>query len=309
MKILITGANGFIGTYLAKYFSGPHEVIASSRSFHPATRELLSTAALIEADVLDTKTLGSLNVEANVLIHVATANDILSKDPAKGVELSAIGTRNMLDFAVRNRIPQCIVFSTFQVYGSELTGLIDENAPLLFQNDYGLNHVYAEMYSSLYSRQGKVQAVAVRPSNVYGPIISGSFNRWSLVPGCFCKEAHESATITIRSSGKQMRNFVHLENLSRGVDAIISHFPRQYECYNLASSQTLSMISVAKTVKQAFEEMYGKKLELKVTGSEPAAGNEFSVSLEKLKDLGFAEAKDFNLDSAIRQIFNYLKSN
>jgi UDP-glucose 4-epimerase len=140
------------------------------------------------------------------------------------------------------------VFSTLQVYGTELTGTVDENSPLHFQNDYGLNHLYAEMLAEQYTRQQKVQCVSVRPSNVYGRLLTGSFDRWGLVPGCFCKEALETGTITIRSSGKQMRNFVNLENLSRALECILLHYPGSYECYNLASSQGLTMKEMAEKV-------------------------------------------------------------
>jgi UDP-glucose 4-epimerase len=310
MKIVITGANGFIGSYLAHFFlNRKEEVFATSRQFHPSTRKLLEKADLVELDVLDTGQLNKFQVSADVIIHTATANDILSKDTLKGIELSAIGTKNILDFAVKNNIPKCIVFSTLQVYGSELSGNINEESALHYQNDYGLNHLFGEMYAALYARQGKVRCVSVRPSNVYGPILSGAFNRWSLVPGCFCKEAHETAIITIRSSGRQMRNFVHLENLGRAVDCILQHFPGSYECYNLASSRAHSMVEVAEKVKSLYEKEYKKPLALNMGGTTPVVSNEFVISLGKLKEIGFTENEDFNLESAIQQIFRYLKLN
>jgi len=309
MKIVITGANGFIGSYMANYFiKNGHEVIATSRQFHPTTRSLLNGSTIHELDVLDTNQLNAFSETADIIIHTATANDIVSKNTLKGIELSALGTKNILDLAVRNKIPHCIVFSTLQVYGMELTGTITEDSPLLFQNDYGVNHIFCELYADLYARQGKVKTVSVRPSNVYGRILSDSFNRWSLVPGCFCKEAYESGTITIKSSGKQMRNFVNLENVSRAVDCIMEHFPDQYECFNLASSQSDTMIAVAEKVKTVYEKMYNKKLHLNITGTEPASTNFFDVSLEKLKKIGFSENENFTLDSEIEQLFYYLNS-
>lgn len=215
MTVLITGANGFIGSYLANFFlQEGYNVIATSRQFHASTKTLLKNAQLIELDVLNTDQLQNISVQADIIIHTATANDIISRDGIKGIELSAIGTKNILDLAVKNKIPKCIVFSTLQVYGTELTGEISETSPLHFQNDYGINHLYAEMYAEQYHRKGKIKCAIARPSNVYGKIISQSFNRWSLIPGCFCKEAMESSTITIKSSGLQMRNFVNLQNLA-----------------------------------------------------------------------------------------------
>lgn len=309
MKILITGANGFIGSYLSNYFlSKGDEVIATSRQFHKSTKCLLKNATLLELDVLDKLQLDQLSLQADVIIHTATANDIISKDTFKGIELSAIGTKNVLDFAVRNNIAKCIIFSTLQVYGTELSGNIDENSPLLYQNDYGLNHLVAEMYAEMYSRTGKVQCVSVRPSNVYGTILTNSFNRWNLVPGCFCKEAKASGTITIRSSGKQMRNFVNLQNLSRAIDCILKHFPGSYECYNLASSQAHTMVEVAQIVKDVYEKKYGQPVALYVTGNTPAETNYFKISLDKLKRIGFSEDENYSLKTAIEQIFNYNES-
>lgn len=309
MKILITGANGFIGSYLAAYFLQKGDsVMASSRQFNDSTKELLAKATLLELDVLNKEVLGKLSVDADVIIHTATANDIVSKDTLKGIELSALGTKNMLDFALQNNIPKVVVFSTLQVYGTELNGRIDEHSPLHYQNDYGLNHLFGEMYAEMYARQGKLKAVSVRPSNVYGRILTDAFNRWSLVPGCFCKEAVESGTITIKSSGLQMRNFVNLQNLSRAVDSILQHFPDNYECFNLASSRANTMVEAAQKVKGVYEQLFDKTVQLNITGTEPATTNHFEVSLEKLKRIGFTEDENYTLESEIREILNYLTS-
>jgi nucleoside-diphosphate-sugar epimerase len=309
MRVLITGANGFIGSYLANYFlQKGYEVIATSRQFHSSTRTLLKNARLFDLDVLNTGQLQNLSLQADMIVHTATANDIISRDGIKGIELSAIGTKNILEFGAKNGIQKCIVFSTLQVYGTELTGEVSESSPLHFQNDYGINHLFAEMYAEMYSRQGKVQCVSVRPSNVYGRILSDAFNRWSLVPGCFCKEAVDSGTITIRSSGKQMRNFVNLENLSRAIECIMQQFPDQYESYNLASSQGFTMLKVAEITKQVFEKEFQKSLEIQITGAEPVNTNFFNLNIDKLKAVGFTEDEKFTLESEITEIFSYLKS-
>lgn len=309
MKILITGANGFIGSYLSAYFlQKGEEVIASSRQFNNSTKNLLAKATLIELDVLDKEGLNKLTVVADIIIHTATANDIISKDTLKGIELSALGTKNILDFALQNKIPKVMVFSTLQVYGTELNGAINENSPLHYQNDYGLNHLFGEMYAELYARQGKLKTVSVRPSNVYGRILTDAFNRWSLVPGCFCKDVVESGVITIKSSGLQMRNFVNLQNLSRAVDCILQHFPTSYECYNLASSQANTMVEAAQKVKTVYEKMFNKTVQLNITGTEPTATNHFEISLEKLEQIGFTEDENYTMETEIREIFNYLTS-
>ncbi len=309
MKILVTGANGFIGSYLCNFLSKKnYSVIATSRQFHLTTKELLKDCELVELDVLNKSFLDNYAVEADLIIHTATANDIISRDSLQGIELSAIGTKNILDFAIKNAIKKVIVFSTLQVYGTELNGEINETTPLHFQNDYGLNHLFAEMYTEQYTRQNKISGVVVRPSNVYGRILTDSFNRWTLVPGCFCKEALDAGTITIKSSGLQIRNFVNLENLSRVVECIIKNYPLSFESYNLASLQTNSMLEVAVIVKKILKQKFDKDIEIKVLGTEPKESNVFNINLSKLQEIGFAEDDNYTLETEIEQIVNYLQS-
>lgn len=309
MIVLITGANGFIGSHIANHFLlAGHSVIATSRQFHNSTKTLLSNAKLIELDVLNTDQSQNLSVQADVLIHVATANDVISKSSIKGIELSAIGTKNMLDFAIKNHIPKCIVFSTLQVYGTELTGNIDESSPVHFQNDYGLNHLFAEMYAEQYHRQGKAKCAVIRPSNVYGDILTDSFNRWNLIPGCFCKEAIENGTITIKSSGLQMRNFVHVKNLALAVNAICMDNMDNFEVYNGGSTVHKTMEQVAILVKDAFEKELNKYVEVNVEGSTPEETNFFNLSISKLQQIGFIENEEYNLNTGIKAIINYLQN-
>jgi UDP-glucose 4-epimerase len=112
MKFLVTGANGFIGSYLCRFLlRNGHEVIALSRTFIPEIREKLAGATFIEQDILNEKT-PELNIQADCIIHLAASNDIVSKSLSKGTELSVAGTVNMLKLAVNSKIPQFIFYST-----------------------------------------------------------------------------------------------------------------------------------------------------------------------------------------------------
>lgn len=106
-----------------------------------------------------------------------------------------------------------------------------------------------------------------------------------------------------------MRNFINLENLSRGVDSILQHFPDKYECYNLASSQTHTMVEIAEKVKEVYEKLYHRPVRLDITGTQPRQSNVFSVSLEKLQKIGFKEDENYTLESEIEQVFYYLQPN
>jgi UDP-glucose 4-epimerase len=118
----------------------------------------------------------------------------------------------------------------------------------------------------------------------------------------------EKKTITIRSSGKQMRNFVHLENLSAAIKCILQNFKPGYDIVNAGSKENMSMLDAAKLVKAIYESSGSKKVSLIVEGEQPTSPNIFDVSLEKLKNqYGFTENEDANLAHSIKALFYFLE--
>ncbi|MFD1772614.1 NAD-dependent epimerase/dehydratase family protein [Paenibacillus rhizophilus] len=305
MRYIVTGAGGFIGSFLCEQLRREgHEVVRIFRSLPAYAADSAGAYEDIAADVLSDDFPG-LRLGGDAVIHLAAANDIVSKDGREGIKLSLIGTKNVLDFAVNNGIPQMIFFSTIQVLGSELQGLITETSAVRPENDYAANHAVAELYTEMYARKGLLRAVSIRPTNVYGHFASPTINRWSLVPACFCREAFFNKTITIRSSGKQRRNFVSVESVAKATSAVLANFPASYDALNLGSPFHMTILEAAQCVKQVHDEMYPDPVQLLVQGDEPQQENRFEICLRKLEDrYGFKEhlgAEDFRKE--IRLIF------
>ncbi|BCG60654.1 NAD-dependent epimerase/dehydratase family protein [Paenibacillus sp. URB8-2] len=305
MRYIVTGAGGFIGSSLCEQLRREgHEVVRIFRSLPEHAADSAGAYEDIAADVLSDSFPG-LRICGDAVIHLAAANDIVSKDGREGIKLSLIGTKNVLDFAVNNGIPQMIFFSTIQVLGSELQGLITETSAVRPENDYAANHAVAELYTEMYARKGLLRAVSIRPTNVYGHFASPTINRWSLVPACFCREAFFNKTITIRSSGKQRRNFISVESVAKATSTVLANFPASYDTLNLGSPFHMTILEAAQCVKQVHDEMYPEPVELLVQGEEPQQENRFEISLRKMEDrYGFKEhlgAEDFRKE--IRLIF------
>jgi UDP-glucose 4-epimerase len=308
VRVLVSGAAGFIGSYVTRYLLAQGvDVLATSRRLGEATRRQLAGASFLELDVT-APDLGALRVEADAIVHVATANDIVSRTPSAGILLSSVGTKNLLDLAVTNGISKFVCFSTFQVYGTELQGTITESSPLRCENDYGLNHVFAEQYVEMYSRLKQLVGVVLRPANVYGAISSADVNRWSLVPACFCRSAFREGKITMLSSGRQRRDFVSLEDVSRAVHAVLLHFPSVYEEYNVATGHTTSIREVAELVREIYQQRYEQALSLEVLSDTPLQANDFRVAQDKLRSLGYEPDTRINLKTEIDKIFTFLET-
>jgi UDP-glucose 4-epimerase len=286
MKFIVTGANGFIGSYLARFLlQRGHQVMALSRRFHADVRRQLHGALFMEHDVCDTA-LASVRVSADAVMHLATSNDIVSKNIAAGVGLSVLGTANTLALTARNGIGRYVFFSTLQVYGTELRGDYSESSPVKPENDYAMNHLFGEMYAEMFSRKTDMRVLVVRPSNIYGPFVSRDIQRWTLVPGCFCQEAVENGTITLLSSGRQYRNFISLDACCAATEAAVSRLTERYDVLNFVSNEYLRIIDVARVVADVMQKDFGKDIEIIVKSDLPVDSNVFRVSPEALRRYG-----------------------
>jgi UDP-glucose 4-epimerase len=275
-RVLVTGASGYIGSHAAVYLRDRgHEVIATARRVTPALASALPGCRLETLDVMAIPE--TIHGEWDCILHAATANDIVSRDFTAGVGLSALGTRNVLELAKRSGTPHVVFFSTLQVYGAELTGVISESSSPDPVNDYGLNHVYGELACRLESRRSNLRTTVMRPANVYGCPVSRTVDRWSLVPTCFVREALAEGTITIRSSGRQRRDFVSLRQVSEACARVIEAEGWGYAVRNIATGRTHSIVEAAHWTASAFESSGLPRPEVKVLGEEPCQGNSFEV--------------------------------
>lgn len=305
-RILVTGASGYIGSYLAAYFAAAgHEVTASARALSKELSSALPLCNLIELDVL--RSARALAGSWDCIIHTATANDIISRDFRAGLELSAIGTQEMLEAAVRLHVPHLIFFSTLQVLGAELRGTFSEGSPVDLVNAYGFNHHAGELTCQLFSRVKGVATSIVRPANVYGCPLSRTVNRWTLVPLCFVREAMATGSLTIRSSGLQKRDFISLRQIAGACNSLIECPPKTTSTFNIATGKTWRVIDAAHWVAEIYERTVGHSLDLRILGDAPAVSNDFVVASSITPPpLGGSSAHEMKLE--IEKIFEYFRT-
>jgi UDP-glucose 4-epimerase len=302
-RLLITGASGFIGSHLASSLSlAGHSVTASARCPSSELQAALPNCQMLKLDVM--QDLCGVQGDWDCILHTATANDIVSREFAAGMELSTQGTHNVLEAARRIGVPHVIFFSTLQVYGAELNGTVTEQTPVHLVNQYGLNHYAGELTCQLCSRLHGVKISIVRPANVYGCPVSPTVNRWSLVPMCFVKEALASGTITLRSSGLQRRDFVSLRQVAGACAHLIEQPPELTSVHNISSSETWNMLDAARWVADIYATTRGTKLDLKVKSTEPSEPNDFRVdSAITPQPLGGSTAAEMSME--ITKMFEF----
>lgn len=302
MNILITGASGFLGSAAATFLSqSGYQVIATCRSPSSSLKNQLDVE-ILELDVLDPQIPSGIN--ADVIIHCATANDTVSRDFNAGVTLSVQGTWNLLKLCNTLGARHFIYLSTFQVYGTELEGHYDENSPVLCESPYALNHFLGEQTCRSFHGVNKPKISIVRPSNVFGRPVVSPLKRQTLVPLCLVRQALTENKISLKSSGQQMRNFVSLEEFGKALAHIVASQKGEYEIFNVCSNYHESIMGISSLVQEICASETGCRPSISVDGNSPLK-NTFSVA-SRLSEIQYPEQTTrAHLRSEIAQMITY----
>lgn len=221
MRVFVTGAAGFLGSAIAQELAAyGHEVTAAVRP-HRLQQGLSVPGCQMAA--WDALTPQQAIPPCEAVIHCATSNDIVSRDFNAGIDLSLKGTYTLLQQAKAAGATRFIFLSTIQVHGTELQGNITENAPINCETPYALNHYLGEETCRMFAKTWpEAEIILLRPSNVYGVPSLPSVNRSTLVPMCFVKQAKKEGRITLRSSGRQTRNFVSTTEVAQTCQRLLT---------------------------------------------------------------------------------------
>jgi len=179
MKILVTGATGFIGTQLSETLAkSGHQVRNTARSIAPnrsTTRELI-TCDLESANSLDHLTTG-----CDAIIHLAGRAHVMSDNPATSESLYLSAnvdvTKKLAQSAARTGVKRMILMSSVKVNGESTT--IDvpftaQDTPNP-QDPYGRSKAQAEQALWDVTSASELEGVVIRPPLVYGPGVRANF--------------------------------------------------------------------------------------------------------------------------------------
>jgi UDP-glucose 4-epimerase len=303
-RVLITGCSGFIGSRLAlRAKAAGIDVTASARSASAVLENELGMPVM-PLDVLDPP---ESIPDVDAIIHCATANDILSRDFEAGMRLSVTGTRNLMELAVRRGVRRAIFLSTLQVYGTELQGEIDEGTPVRCESAYALNHYFGEEVCRMVARNHGLDVVALRPANVYGVPDVSTVSRATLVPMCFVEEALNGGAVSLRSSGRQRRNFVSTDEVADVCLTLLADFPKGCQVVNAASNWLAGMREVAEETCRVYREKYGKELPLNILSDKPEEGNAFTVNSRYGSLRGTVESSRDAMRGVISKLFDHFQ--
>lgn len=235
MRLLVTGASGFIGSRLAL---SAHrlgmEVRATGRAEldieHERLNELRAAGVSVEPGLLQDATLvRSLLRDRDVVIHLAAAQHE-SAMPESFFQVANVDVvRQLLDECHGAGIQRFVYGSTIGVYGGTTDKLLDEDSPVQPCNMYTRTKLRAE--SLVRARAGQFGTCVVRIGETYGP---GDLRLLKLF------RALERGRFLMIGSGTNRRQCIHVEDLIRGLLLTAQHPAALGETFVLAGPQIMT---------------------------------------------------------------------
>lgn len=251
MKILLTGAAGFLGSNLASHLlSLGHEVIGlddlSTGSLTNLDEQLQHNRfKFIQADIRD-----ALDFEVDLVANFACPASPVhyQADPVKTIETNFLGMINVLHLA-RQTNAKVLQASTSEVYGDpEITPQAESYwgnvNPIGIRSCYDEGKRAAETLCFDYNRQYGLDIRVIRIFNTYGPKMAIGDGR---VVSNFIVQALKGEDITIYGDGTQTRSFCYVSDLIDGISQVI-HSPGVQSPINLGNPEEFSMQELADTI-------------------------------------------------------------
>lgn len=314
MRILITGAAGFLGSNLCDRFLGlGHEVIGMDNFITGSADNLAHLSGneaftFIRHDVADYIFVPG---KVDAVLHFASPASPNAASPfgfpnlpIQTMKAGALGTHNTLGVA-RVHKSRYMLASTSEIYGDPLEhpqketywGHVD---PIGLRSVYDEAKRFAEALTMAYHRYHGLNTSIVRIFNTYGPRMRLDDGR--VIPN-FLQQAINKEPLTVYGNGMQTRSFCYVDDLVNGIVKLL--LSDEHEPINLGNPEEITMKDLANLINRLLNNP--KKiilLENKTTGDDPARRQPDITKAKKLLNW----MPKINLEEGIMRTLPYFRN-
>jgi dTDP-glucose 4,6-dehydratase len=288
MKLLVTGAAGFIGSTYVHLVQGEHEVTVLDKLTYAGRRENLPDGVeLVVGGIEDRELVLELTDGADAVVNFAAEShvDRSIADQNAFARTHVIGTGVLLD-AVRERgVARFLQVSTDEVYGSIAQGSFTETSPLDPSSPYSATKAGGDLLVSAHAHTYGLEAVICRGSNNYGPRQYPE----KLIPLCVLN-ALNGDSLPVYGDGRQVRNWLYVEDFCRAIHTVLLE-GRAGEAYNAGGPDECENLDVVRRIL----ELTGRDESLiEYVKDRPGHDRRYSLASNKLRsELGWEAGVGF----------------
>src|SRR5919112_5859713 len=253
MRILVTGAAGFIGSAYAHHVLINHpddEVIGLDLLTYAGNLANLSDLhanerfRFVQADIADAEAINDVTDRVDAIVNFAaeTHVDRSLLDPQAFARANVLGVMTLLE-AARKRGLRMLQVSTDEVYGHIPEGfLAAEDHPLRPRSPYSAAKAGGELMCQSYAISYGTDVVTTRGANTIGPRQYPE----KLVP-LFVTNALQDLPLPVYGDGRQVRNWLHAEDHAAAIDLVLRH-GRSGQAYNVGADHERENLEVVQAI-------------------------------------------------------------
>lgn len=233
LKILITGASGFIGSNIMEYLEGKENTVFGCVRTQDKKKNERYIICNLEKEVLD--------IDVDIIIHAAGICSYGNTDFNAFFNGNIIATQNVLKYAKLHNVKRIIFLGSVESYG-KIDGVLREESPRSSPNDYGITKYVAEQ---LIKNSGIPYYILILPG-VVGRNCGGN---WIIN---VAKALYSNKCVTYYNGQGLFNNILDVQDLCAFIEKLIAENVNKSETYLLGSSDKMTVENVICYLKDKF---------------------------------------------------------
>ncbi|GAA2719591.1 MULTISPECIES: dTDP-glucose 4,6-dehydratase [Streptomyces] len=312
MRILVSGAAGFIGSHFVRTLlsggypgHGEDRVTVVDKLTYAATRRNLPPdhprLTFVQGDVCDVALMDRVFPGHDAVVHFAAEShvDRSVEGAAPFVRTNVLGTQTLLEAALRHGVGVFVHISTDEVYGSLAQGRWTEQEPLLPNSPYAASKAAADLVARSYWRTHGLDVRITRCANNYGP----GQHPEKLIP-LFVTRLLDGEPVPLYGDGGNVREWLHVDDHCHAVRLVLDE-GKAGEVYNIGGGTHLTN----KEMTQRLLDLCGRDWSL-VQHVTDRKGHDLRYAVDDAKirrELGYAPRH--SLDEGLRETVAWYAAN
>jgi dTDP-glucose 4,6-dehydratase len=245
VRLLVTGAAGFIGSTYVRLAGDEHEVVVLDKLTYAGRRENLPEGArLVVGAIEDPRVVREVMDGCDAVVNFAAEShvDRSIDDQEAFARTHVIGTGVLLDAARELGVRRYLQVSTDEVYGSIAEGSFTEESPLDPSSPYSATKAAGDLLVSAHAHTYGIEAVICRGSNNYGPRQYPE----KLIPLMVLNALHDDP-LPVYGDGRQVRNWLYVEDFCRAIHTVLER-GRPGDAYNAGGPDEMENVDVVRRI-------------------------------------------------------------
>lgn len=309
MKLLVTGAAGFIGSHFARLalrelpvselvildaltYAGNLSTIADIRDHVTFVKGRIQDAAIVDRAIKEHAITHIVNFAAE------SHNDRSILEAGSFIQTDVLGVYTLLEAAKKHGIERLVHVSTDEVYGSILEGAFTEESPIRPNTPYSASKAGGDMQVRAHVKAFGTPALVTRGGNTYGP-----YQFPEKLISFFAVRLIDGKKVPLYGEGDQVREWIHAEDHAAGVMTVLLK-GAPGEIYNIGDANEHRN----REVVEILLEETGRDWGFVKCIPDPRKGahdQRYSMSATKLGALGWAPKEPF--DRSLRETIRWYK--